>query len=119
MKIEPMRDLKSKTWIVAKGVMFLVIAVVATAMILVESPSLRVAFLVAILVWSACRFYYFLFYVLEKYVDPGLKYAGLLALAASVWRHRRHSSSRFFCRETHCSSFTRSSGCNRRPKAIP
>ena len=36
------------------------------------------------LVWSACRFYYFLFYVLEKYVNPELRYAGLVAFARGL-----------------------------------
>jgi hypothetical protein len=40
--------------------------------------------LLAILVWSACRFYYFLFYVLEAYVDPTFKYAGILALLRAL-----------------------------------
>ena len=83
-----MRDLKSRGWIVAKGIMFLVIAAVAVALILAENPSIRVALLLGILVWSACRFYYFLFYALEKYVYPTLKYAGLLALIGSVWRNQ-------------------------------
>jgi hypothetical protein len=48
--------------------------------------------LLALLVWSSCRFYYFLFYVLEKYVDPGLRYAGLFALMAALWRKRRLSA---------------------------
>jgi hypothetical protein len=34
----------------------------------------------AILVWSSARLYYFLFYVLQTYVDPSLKYAGLWAM---------------------------------------
>jgi hypothetical protein len=51
-------------------------------------PSIRTAALLALLVWSSCRFYYFLFYVLERYVDPRLRYAGLLALVGAI-RHRR------------------------------
>jgi hypothetical protein len=48
--------------------------------------------------WSASRFYYVLFYVLEKYVDPDLRYAGLLALAAAIrWKRlkaERHGERR-------------------------
>jgi hypothetical protein len=83
-----MADLKSKRLIVAKGVMFLLIAVASAALLLAESPSARVAVLLVLLVWSSCRFYYFLFYVLEKYVDPALRYAGLGALALAVWQRR-------------------------------
>jgi hypothetical protein len=86
-----MRELKSKGWIVAKGIMFLVISAVTATLILAETQSVRVTVLLAILVWSACRFYYFLFYVLEHYVDPKLKYSGLLALATRWWRNRSGS----------------------------
>jgi hypothetical protein len=71
-----MSDLRSKPLIVVKGVLFLGIAASAAA-------------LLAVLVWSSCRFYYFLFYVLEKYLDPGLRYAGLWALAEAILRQRR------------------------------
>jgi hypothetical protein len=83
------RDLRSTRAIVAKGVLFGVIAVIAAALMLLESPSLRTAALLAILVWAACRFYYFLFYVLERYVDPGLRYAGVIALVRAVVTKRR------------------------------
>ncbi len=83
-----MRDLSSKGLIVAKGLMFLALAGVTAALLLLEAPSLRVAALIAILVWASCRFYYFLFYVLQHYVDPGLRYAGLLALLGQIRRTR-------------------------------
>jgi hypothetical protein len=85
-----MGDLKSERRIVAKGLMFLVIATAATGLILIEAPSIRVGVLLVLLVWASCRFYYFLFYVLEKYVDPDLRYAGLLALVGELWRSRLH-----------------------------
>jgi hypothetical protein len=84
-----MRDLESKRWIVAKGVMFLAIAIASAALVLLEAPSPRVAVLLAVLAWGSCRFYYFLFYVLEKYVDPTMRYAGLLDLLMGMrWRRR-------------------------------
>ncbi len=86
-----MKDIESKGWIVAKGVLFLVLAIAAASLVLFERPSLRLAGLLALLVWASCRFYYFLFYVLEKYVDPSLRYAGLLQLVAAIVRARRRS----------------------------
>ena len=83
-----MTDLKSKRWIVAKGVMFAVIALAAAALILSEMPSPRIAALVALLVWASCRFYYFLFYVLERYVDPTMRYAGLFDLLMGMKQRR-------------------------------
>jgi hypothetical protein len=84
-----MRDLKSKGLIVAKGVMFLLITMTAGLLLWIERPSIKTALLLALLVWAACRFYYFLFYVLEKYVDSRLQYAGLIGLAAAFRRRRR------------------------------
>ena len=83
-----MRDLSSKKLIVAKGIMFFVLAGVTGTLLLLEAPSLKAGALIVVLVWASCRFYYFLFYVLEHYVDPGLRYAGLLALLGQLGRTR-------------------------------
>ncbi len=45
-----------------------------------EANSFRAAILLAIAVWAFCRAYYFAFNVIEKYVDPGFRYAGILSL---------------------------------------
>ena len=87
-----MADLKSKTWIVAKGVMFFGIAVLTAALILLEMPSLNVAAYLGLLVWASCRFYYFLFYVLEHYVDPSLRYTGLGDLMFGMKRQRNQQA---------------------------
>jgi hypothetical protein len=84
-----MSDLTSRKWIVAKGVMFLGIAATTAILILVEAPSVRLAALLALLVWASCRFYYFLFYVLEHYVDPTMRYASLWDLVMCMRRRRR------------------------------
>ena len=85
-----MSDLQSKPWIVAKGVMFLGIAVTAATLLLLESPTtIRTAIFLGLLVWAACRFYYFLFYVLEHYVDPSYRYAGIIALVRALCAKRR------------------------------
>jgi hypothetical protein len=83
-----MTDLKSKKWIVAKGGMFAGIALGAASLIFIETPSARLAVLLALLVWASCRFYYFLFYVLEHYVDRTMRYAGLFDLLMGM-RQRR------------------------------
>ena len=83
-----MADLKSKRWIVAKGFLFLVIVLTTAALLLDELPTMKCAALLALLVWASCRFYYFLFYVLEHYVDPTMRYAGLFDLLMGM-RQRR------------------------------
>ena len=90
-----MRDLQSKGWIVAKGIAFLGIAMATAVLLLLDAPSLRTAVLLCLLVWAACRFYYFLFYVLEHYVDPKLRYSGIGALVrAAILKRSRMRSSR-------------------------
>ena len=83
-----MADLNSKKLVVVKGILFLSVACVSFGLLLAPWPSWRAALLLALLVWASCRFYYFLFYVLEKYVDPSLRYSGLWALVREIWRRR-------------------------------
>ena len=76
-----MGDLRRPFWIKAKGVMFLAAGSMAGAIIILEQPSWRTAALLALTVWCFCRFYYFAFYVIEHYVDPSYKFAGLWSFA--------------------------------------
>src|SRR4051812_12459966 len=68
-----MADLTSAKWIYAKGFLFLLAGVVSSALLVVEHPNLKVLFLLVVAVWSFARFYYFAFYVIEHYVDPGYR----------------------------------------------
>ena len=86
-----MKDLKSAKWIVAKGLMFAGISLATAGLIFVEMPSLKLAVLLALLVWASCRFYYFLFYVLEYYVDRTMRYAGLFDLMMGMRRRRQQT----------------------------
>ena len=72
-----MKDLTDPRWIKLKGILFLLVALLAAALLLLETPTLKVAVLLAIVVWCFCRAYYFAFYVLEKYVDPTFRFSGL------------------------------------------
>ena len=49
---------------------------------------MRLGFLLTC-VWAACRFYYFLFYVLERDVGIEGRYSGLIDLCQRLWRGRR------------------------------
>lgn len=84
-----MGDLNSRFLILLKGLLFLGIALICAALLIAQSPEFKTILLVALLVWSASRFYYFLFYVLEKYVDPTMRYAGLLDLLLGMRQRRR------------------------------
>lgn len=72
-----MKDLTDPRWIKLKGILFLLVGVLAAVLLVLEAPTLRVAVLLAIAVWCFCRAYYFAFYVLEKYVDPKFRFSGL------------------------------------------
>jgi hypothetical protein len=83
-------DLKDSRLIMAKGLLFLATGCIAAGLLLAESPSLKIALLLAIAIWSFCRFYYFAFYVIEHYVDPGYKFAGLGSFVVYLWRRPAH-----------------------------
>ena len=70
-------DLKNPKWIIAKGMMFLLAGFMASGILLLDSLTLRTFVLHGLAVWCFCRFYYFAFYVIEHYVDPSFKFAGL------------------------------------------
>ena len=76
-----MKDLTSHRWIKIKGLLFLLVGIIAGGLIVLEASSWKIAALLAIAVWCFCRFYYFAFYVIEHYVDPGYKFSGLVDFA--------------------------------------
>lgn len=71
-------DLPEARWMYVKAILFLVAGIASVGGLLLESPNLRTVFLLGIALWSFCRLYYFLFYVIEKYIDPGYRFDGLL-----------------------------------------
>lgn len=81
-----MKYLTSPTWIKAKGLLFLLIGIVAATLIVVGNPTWQTALLLALAIWSFCRFYYFAFYVIEKFVDPTYKFSGLIAFVKYLLR---------------------------------
>ena len=83
-----MKDLTSPFWIKAKGLLFLFLGLFSATLLLLERPTLRMVALLFLAVWSFCRFYYFAFYVLERYVDPSYRFSGLLSLARYLLRSR-------------------------------
>ena len=90
-----MRDLESVRSIYGKGALFLVVGVGAAVLVVVKSPTLKTGLLLAIAVWSFCRLYYFMFYVIEHYADGSYRFSGLWSFARYVWGRRsgNHSAS--------------------------
>ena len=84
-----MGDLKNPKLIYAKGFLFLLLGFLAAGTLILLHPDWRAALLLGLSVWAFSRFYYFAFYVIEHYVDPGFRFAGLGAFAAYLIRRRR------------------------------
>ena len=76
-----MKNLTDVRWIRLKGMLFLFLGLISAALLFYQRPTLSVAFLFVVAVWSFCRFYYFAFYVTQHYVDPSYRFTGLLSLA--------------------------------------
>jgi hypothetical protein len=74
-----MTDIRNVRLLWTKGLLFLLIGTVASVLLLLETPSLKVALLLALAVWGFCRAYYFAFYVIQHYADPGYRFSGLLS----------------------------------------
>lgn len=73
-----MTNLTDPRWIWFKGGLFVVTGVLASLVLIANSPSLQTIVLLAVAIWSFCRAYYFAFYVIERYVDPKFSFSGLL-----------------------------------------
>ncbi|MCC6127202.1 MAG: hypothetical protein IT426_19745 [Pirellulales bacterium] len=84
-----MKDLRDPRLLYAKGLLFLLGGVLAAGLLLAEVPSWKVALLLAIAVWCFARAYYFSFYVIEHYIDPSYKFAGLADFFCYLLRRRK------------------------------
>ena len=71
-----------------KGGLFLTLGMASATLLLAEVATLKVALLLALAVWGFCRAYYFAFYVIEHYVDPGYRFSGLFSFACYVIRRK-------------------------------
>ena len=89
-----MGDLTNLKVIKLKGLLFLMAGILASVLLLMDSPNLRTTALLVIAIWSFCRFYYFAFYVIEHYVDPGFRFAGLGAFLKYCWQQRNKNESK-------------------------
>jgi hypothetical protein len=85
-----MKDITDPRWIKAKGLLFLVVGLLASGLLVAEHPEVEVVLLLGIAAWCFCRFYYFAFYVIERYVDPGYRFSGLWSFARYLCS-RRHA----------------------------
>ncbi len=83
-----MKNITSPGLIKLKGLLFLMVGLLAAALLLIEHPSLKATVLLAIVVWCFCRFYYFAFYVIEHYVDSNYRFSGLWSFFRYLMQQR-------------------------------
>ena len=83
-----MGDIRSIPLLYAKAGLFVLLGVVASALLLREHPELRTAGLLAIAIWAFSRAYYFAFYVIQHYIDDQYRFAGLWSVARYLHRRR-------------------------------
>ncbi len=69
--------------------MFLFIGIAAAVLIFLDDPTWKTAVLLTMAIWSFCRFYYFAFYVIEKYVDSSYKFSGLFSFVKYMLQRRK------------------------------
>ncbi|WP_289451933.1 hypothetical protein, partial [Klebsiella pneumoniae] len=72
-----MGDITNPRRLYLKAALFVVLGLLAGGLILYQHPEWQLALLLAIAIWAFCRAYYFAFYVIEHYIDPGYRFAGL------------------------------------------
>jgi hypothetical protein len=81
-------DLKNPRWLFAKAALFVVIGLCCFGLLLAQTPTLRTAALLLLLIWACARAYYFAFYVIEKYVDASFRFSGLFDCARYCLQHK-------------------------------
>jgi len=84
-------DIKDPRLLWLKLGLFVLLGLLAGAFALILFPDLRLACLMAVAIWAFCRAYYFAFYVIELYVDPGQRFAGLGSFVRHALRGNRDS----------------------------
>ena len=88
-----MGDINNPRLLWLKFGLFVFIGLMATAIALFSFPYPKLACLMAIAIWAFCRAYYFAFYVIEHYIDPGYRFAGLGSFIRYAFRHKNDTDS--------------------------
>ncbi|QDV25101.1 hypothetical protein [Aureliella helgolandensis] len=73
-----MSNLTSPRALWFKGLLFVVLGIMASTLLIVRMPDVTSLTLFLISIWAFCRAYYFAFYVIEHYVDPAFRFAGII-----------------------------------------
>lgn len=78
----------------AKSVGFGLILLLACSLLLDRSPRASTLVLLLCVIWASARLYYFFFYVLGRYIDPGYRFAGVIDALGHIVSGRANRASR-------------------------
>jgi len=82
-------ELTNPKWMYLKAIGFVLITFLCAVGLLLRSMSLETAAMILLLIWASARAYYFCFYVIERYIDPEFRYAGIGSALGYVLRSSR------------------------------
>lgn len=75
-----MANIESPFWLWIKGGLFVAIGCLCLVFVAMVTQSVQVVAVCCLAIWAFCRAYYFAFYVIENYIDPRFRFAGLLSV---------------------------------------
>lgn len=81
-----MTNLTNPKWMYLKAVLLLLIGLMCFGLLLTPLTLVQRAVLQLLMIWAFARTYYFAFYVITHYIDPGYRYAGLFDFACRLVR---------------------------------
>jgi hypothetical protein len=73
-------NIESPFWLWIKGGLFVAIGCLCLVFVAMVAQSVQVVAVCCLAIWAFCRAYYFAFYVIENYIDPKFRFAGLLSV---------------------------------------
>jgi hypothetical protein len=73
-------NIESPFWLWIKGGLFVAIGCLCLVFVAMVTQSAQLVAVCCLAIWAFCRAYYFAFYVIENYIDPKFRFAGLLSV---------------------------------------
>lgn len=71
-----------------KAILFLLILVISVIEILLTTRDLKTGILLILIIWASARIYYFMFYVIENYIDTNYKFSGIISFVQYLIRNK-------------------------------
>jgi hypothetical protein len=88
------RQLRSHVAIHVKGALFLALALMSAGILFLLERAAVTALCIVTLAWASARWYYYVFYVIERWIDPSFRYTGVISFVRYALRSRSRRSGR-------------------------